>query len=83
MRLENRVTLITGGGRGIGQSIALRLAREGANIVVAGPDQDELDASVGEIEKLGHGVLATHVDVTQEDQIRAMAERASEVSMSW
>jgi NAD(P)-dependent dehydrogenase (short-subunit alcohol dehydrogenase family) len=36
MRLENKVALITGGGTGIGEAIALKFAREGASIMVAG-----------------------------------------------
>lgn len=40
-RFENKVALITGGGRGIGRAICVRLAQEGANIVFSGRNNDE------------------------------------------
>ena len=45
-RLDGRVALITGGGRGIGRAIALEMARDGATIVVSSRTRAQLDAVV-------------------------------------
>ena len=51
MRLTGKTAIITGGGRGIGRAICLRLSQEGAAIVVAECDQPEAKQVVAEIEK--------------------------------
>ncbi|MBU2666252.1 glucose 1-dehydrogenase [Actinoplanes bogorensis] len=65
-RLDGRTALVTGGASGIGRQTALRLASEGANVVVADV-QDEAGAEVAtEIEKNGGRSLFVHLDVTGE-----------------
>lgn len=71
-----RVALVTGGGRGIGRAIALRLAREGFNLVLAGPEPVELNATGAEIQSLGRRHLEVVVDVSQGDRVRALADLA-------
>jgi NAD(P)-dependent dehydrogenase (short-subunit alcohol dehydrogenase family) len=73
--MNNQVAIVTGGGRAIGKSIALRLARDGFDIVVAGPQAGELQCAVGEIETLGRRALAVLTDVTREEQVQAMSEQ--------
>jgi NAD(P)-dependent dehydrogenase (short-subunit alcohol dehydrogenase family) len=73
---EKPVAIVTGGGRAIGKTIALRLAREGSTVVIAGPNLSELEAAAEEMHTLGGKALAVPVDVTREDQVQALAERA-------
>ncbi len=71
--LQNRVALITGGARGIGKAIALKLAEEGADIAVF--DIQEGDALSGEIEKKGVSFGFWKVDIRDFAQVeRAVLE---------
>ncbi len=69
-RLDDRVAVITGGGRGIGRSIAREMAREGATIVVSSRTADELNAVVAEAEGLGARGLAVVADAMDRDNSR-------------
>jgi len=51
--LKNKVAIITGARRGIGKAIVLKLAENGAKVVVTDIDQDECEQVVKEVEKLG------------------------------
>ncbi len=81
---RNRTALITGASRGIGKAIALRLAREGANIVIAAKSVTE-DARLGgtiysaaaEIEAAGGKVLPLHCDIRDDARIEAVVSEAA------
>jgi len=76
--LAGRRALVTGGGRGIGRSIALALAHAGADVAVASRSRAELDSVVGEIGALGTRGLAVVIDVMDRDQIIAGVSQAAE-----
>ena len=83
--LTGQVAVITGSSRGIGKNIALRLARAGADIVVAAKSElsrDSLPGSihetVSEIEALGRQALAVRTNVRDTDQLESMVEAALE-----
>ncbi|MBI4982981.1 MAG: 3-oxoacyl-[acyl-carrier-protein] reductase [Candidatus Omnitrophica bacterium] len=64
MKLKDKVALITGGARGIGKSIALMFAKEGADIVIGDVNLEEAEKTCKEIEALGRKTLALQLDVT-------------------
>ena len=66
-QLEGRVAIVTGSGRGIGQQIALRLAREGARIVVNDLDEAPAKETIALIEKAGGKAVACNGDVSAKD----------------
>jgi len=63
MRLENKKAVVTGAGQGIGRAIALRLAREGADVAVLDMNEATVPAVVKEIEALGRKAVGRVVDV--------------------
>src|SRR2546423_6138528 len=83
MSFQNRTVLITGASRGIGKAIALRLAKEGANIVIAAKSAEENQKLGGtifsvakEVEDAGGKALAVQTDIRFEDQIKSAVEQA-------
>ncbi len=62
-QLENKVAIVTGGARGIGKSICLKLASEGCDIVVSDIDLDGAKACAKEIEALGQKAIAVKTNV--------------------
>jgi len=75
--LRERVAIVTGGGRGIGRSIALGYARAGADVVIsAARNRAEADAVVAESASLPGGIEAVRADVTVQRDVERLVERA-------
>jgi 3-oxoacyl-[acyl-carrier protein] reductase len=76
-KLDGKVALVTGSGRNIGRATVLKLAAEGAHVIVnARSNEAEAEAVVREAKELGVKALAIIADVGKKDQIEAMASRA-------
>ena len=77
--LQDKIALVTGGAQGLGAAICLRLAQEGADVVVADLNVEGAETTAAEIAaQTGQRTLAVKVDVTNEEQVAAMVDRAVE-----
>lgn len=71
-RLQNKIAVVTGGGKGIGKAIALAFVSEGATVVVAGRDLSRLEETAEAICSRKGNVLAIQTDVSDEQQVKQM-----------
>jgi NAD(P)-dependent dehydrogenase (short-subunit alcohol dehydrogenase family) len=76
--LRGKTSVVTGGASGIGRALALRFAREGANVVVADLDPAGMEAVASEARGLGVKALTARTDVSDLTQVEALATRAFE-----
>jgi acetoin reductase-like protein len=75
LRFSDKVAIVTGSGQGIGKAVALRLAREGADVVVAEINPETAAATAREIQALGCRALAHLVDIGSLAGIQALVDR--------
>ena len=74
MKLDDQVAIVTGSAQGIGRAIALGLAREGADVVIADIQLDKAVETVEEIERMGRKSIAVKTDVSRLTDLSAMVE---------
>jgi citronellol/citronellal dehydrogenase len=85
MPFKNKTVVITGASRGIGKAIGLKLAKDGANIVIASKSVEEnpklggtIFSAAAEMEAAGGKALAVQCDIRFEDQVQLMVDKAVE-----
>jgi NAD(P)-dependent dehydrogenase (short-subunit alcohol dehydrogenase family) len=78
MRLKDKVAVLTGGGGGLGEGIALCLAREGARVVVSDMKLDLAEQVVGRVKEKGGQAIAVKTDVRQAAECEALMAKAAE-----
>ena len=79
MRFTDKIALITGSSRGIGRAIAVRLASEGARIVVNYRRHvEQAEAVVAEVKGVGSSAIAVQADMSNGDAVRAMFQQVKE-----
>ncbi|AZI88623.1 MULTISPECIES: acetoin reductase [Kosakonia] len=78
MTIDNKVALVTGAGQGIGRGIALRLAKEGASLMLVDMNAANLEAVAKEVQALGRKVATFVADISQRDQVYAAIDHAEE-----
>lgn len=75
MKLKDKVALITGGAQGLGKSIALAMAKEGADIVICDINEQTLPGAAKEIEAVGRKCLGVRCDVSSSESVAQMYEQ--------
>ena len=75
MGLTDKVAIVTGAALGLGRAIALKLATEGAKVVIADINQEEAQKVVEKVQKSGGTAMAIKVDVSQSAQVQAMVDK--------
>lgn len=79
-RIDGKAALVTGGGRGIGAAVAVRLAEQGADVAITYTrDAERAAAVVARIEAAGRRALAVRADSADPDAVRAAVDRAAKV----
>ena len=77
MQLEGKTALVTGSGRNIGRSIALALAREGANVVInARSNRESVESVAAEVRELGRQALPLLADIGNREELESMLNTA-------
>ena len=80
--LKGKLVLVTGGSRGIGKSIALKLADQGADLVICGRNQDTLDKAVKDIQSKDVDVWGFQADVSKSKEIEILFQKISTLDRS-
>jgi len=81
MRLEGKVALITGSGRGIGREMALVFAGEGADVAVNDIDISSAEKTAEEVRQKGRKSIAVKADVSNPDDVDTMVGRTINLSL--
>jgi len=79
MRLRDKIAIVTGAGQGIGRSIALKMAQEGADVVIGEMNPDTGKQTRKEVEALGRKALSIPIDVADQKQVRGMVEQVLKI----
>ncbi|MDY6930908.1 MAG: 3-oxoacyl-ACP reductase family protein [Halobacteriota archaeon] len=74
-KLDGKVAIVTGGGRGLGKAIAIALGEAGADITVSARTKKQIEGVKAEIEGLGRNALSIQTDVRVAEQVEDMVER--------
>lgn len=76
LKLDGKLAIITGAGRGLGRAMAARLAGAGADIVAAARTVEQLEETAAEVRKLGRKCLIVRTDVSRSEDVGAMVAAA-------
>jgi NAD(P)-dependent dehydrogenase (short-subunit alcohol dehydrogenase family) len=75
MLLQDKIALVTGGGRGIGRSVAVAYAEQGAKVIAIARTAEELATTECRVRDVGGQILTLPMDISQDDQVAMLQER--------
>jgi NAD(P)-dependent dehydrogenase (short-subunit alcohol dehydrogenase family) len=78
MKLQDKVAIITGGGRGLGRSVALLFGKEGAKVVIAARNRNQIEHVAQELKALKKYALAVQADISDESQVERLVQQTKE-----
>ncbi len=78
MKLQEKKAVVTGGGRGIGRTIALTLAREGADVAVCARTMADVEKVADEMRQMGRDSLGIRADISRDEDVEALRDRVLE-----
>ncbi len=78
MKLQDKVAIITGAGRGLGRSVALAFGRQGAKVVLAARGKEEIDQVAAQLRSLRKEAIAVPTDVSDEAQVSDLVKKTLE-----
>ncbi|HET7674350.1 MAG TPA: acetoin reductase [Gammaproteobacteria bacterium] len=76
MSIDGKAVLVTGAGQGIGRAIALRLARDGANVAIVDLNDEKMSDVAAEVKALGRDAVTYKADVSKRDEVFAAIDHA-------
>ncbi len=78
MMLKDKVVVLTGGAQGLGEAIALRLAKEGCHVVIGDMNEKGAAETASKVSATGRKAFALKVDVSKEDDVAALFKKATD-----
>jgi NAD(P)-dependent dehydrogenase (short-subunit alcohol dehydrogenase family) len=78
MRLKDKISIITGGGRGIGKAMAKRFAEEGSIVILAGRSNEELESAIEEIKNIGGNGIFIQADISRISDVQSLVKKVIE-----
>ncbi|MGV8153515.1 MAG: 3-oxoacyl-ACP reductase FabG [Alkaliphilus sp.] len=75
MKLKDKVVIVTGAARGIGESVALKFTKLGAKVIIVDINQESIDEVVEKLNAIGGNALGFKVDVTKKEEVDEMVEK--------